>query len=390
MHHRIEQLRQAFSKSFGDAAKTLIAQAPGRVNIIGEHTDYNNGYVLPAAIHLRTRFLATPRPDSRVRIWADDFQQEETFDLDAISPSEKCRWANYIKGIFWILKQEGYRLSGVDAMVWGEVPLESGLSSSAALEVSVIKGLSSLFGIDLPGVILAKLAQKAENDFVGVQCGLMDQFISVFGKKDNALFLDCETLDFTLFPLHLEKAGLGILVYDTKVRRELASSEYNLRRQEAARALGVLRGKGVRSYKEATVERLENAREEMGEIPYRRARHVITENERVRKAVEAIRRDDFCGLGDLLFRSHQSLRDDYDVSCPELDLLHDVGKGFAGCLGARLVGAGFGGSGIALLEKQTMEGFRKRMQAEAAERGFPRPEFYEVAIGEGASVSRLD
>ncbi len=368
----------------------LLSSAPGRINIIGEHTDYNSGYVLPAAIHLRTSFLAAPRRDTQVRIWADDFQQQDTFDLDVVSPSEKFRWANYIKGIFWVLKKDGHRLGGVDAMVWGEVPLESGLSSSAALEVSVITGLDSLFEIGLPGLAMAKLAQKAENDFVGVRCGLMDQFISVFGKKDSAVFLDCETLDFTHLPLHLEKAGLKIIVYDTKVRRELASSEYNRRRQEAARALEVLREKGVLSYKEATLQQLEIARPGMGDTPFQRARHVITENGRVRQAVEALRREDFYLLGDLLFKSHQSLRDDYEVSCPELDLLHDFGRDFAGCLGARLVGAGFGGSGIALLKKQTTGDFQKGMLAAAAERRFPRPEFHEVTIGEGASVSRLD
>jgi galactokinase len=386
----MEDSRVEFFSRIFHIRPQLLASAPGRINIIGEHTDYNNGYVLPAAIHLRTHFLAAPRSDRRVRIWADDFQQEDTFDLDAIIPSEGCRWANYIKGIFWVLDQEGHRLGGVDALIWGNVPLAAGLSSSAALEVSIIKGLSSLFEIPLPDMALAKLAQKAENDFVGVQCGLMDQFISVFGKKESALFLDCESLDFSLFPLHLERAGLGILVYDTKVRRKLSSSEYNRRRREAAGALDVLKEKGVRSYKEATIKQLEAAHREMGDTSFKRARHVITENARVRRAVEALRKDDFFALGDLLFDSHRSLRDDYEVSSPELDLLHDVGRGFAGCLGARLVGAGFGGSGIALLEKQTMEGFRKRMLAEAEEREFPRPEFYEVSIGDGASVSRLD
>jgi galactokinase len=386
----MEDSRIGFFSRIYRTPPQVFASAPGRINIIGEHTDYNNGYVLPAAIHLRTYFLAAPRPDGRVRVWAADFEQEETFDLDGIRPSEKNRWANYVKGIFWVLREEGHRLGGVDALVWGNVPLEAGLSSSAALEVSVIKGLSALFGIPLSGTILAKLAQKAENSFVGVQCGLMDQFISVFGKKESALFLDCETLDFTLFPLRLEKAGLGILVYDTKVRRQLASSEYNRRRQESSQALDVLKGKGVRSFKEATVEQLEEAHREMGETPFRRARHVITENERVRLAVEALRRDDFKTLGGLLFGSHQSLRDDYEVSCPELDLLHNVGREFDGCLGARLVGAGFGGSGIALLEKKKMESFREKMLVEAGERRFPRPEFYEVAIGDGAAASRID
>lgn len=380
---------ELFTQHFG-TRPLLLASAPGRINIIGEHTDYNNGYVLPAAIHLRTHFLAAPRSDNKVRVWSVDFGQEETFSVDAMSPSEGRRWANYVRGIFWALNQEGHSLGGVDALIWGNVPLESGLSSSAALEVSVIKGLSSLFGIEIPGLVLAKLAQKAENDFVGVQCGLMDQFVSVFGEKDKALFLDCETLNFSLFPLRLEKAGLGILVYDTKVRRKLASSEYNRRRQEAGRALAVLRTKGVRSYKEASIEQLDRARSELGEIPFQRARHVITENERVQSAVEAIRRDDFTALGELLFRSHSSLRDDYEVSCPELDLLHDIGRAFAGCLGARLVGAGFGGSGIALLEKRVTGDFQKRLMDQAQGRGFPRPEFHEISIGEGADVFPVD
>jgi galactokinase len=368
----------------------LLSSAPGRINLIGEHTDYNNGYVLPAAIHLRTCFLAAARPDNKVRIWAEKFGEEETFDLEAIVPSENRRWANYVKGIFWVLKQEGHRLTGINAMIWGDVPLESGLSSSAALEVSVIKGLDALWDIHLPALKMAELAQRAENNFVGVKCGLMDQFISVFGRKDSALFLDCETLDYAYYPLNLEKAGLSILVHDTKVRRKLASSEYNRRRQEATHALEVLKLKGVRSYKDATIELLESSRGGMDAVPYRRARHVITENERVRRAVEALQKDDFSGLGALLFHSHESLRDDYEVSCPELDLLYDVSKGYPGCLGARLVGAGFGGSGIALLEKRAGEEFRKRLLVEADKRGFPRPEFYKIAIGQGAAVSKVN
>ena len=365
----------------------ILSSAPGRINLIGEHTDYNKGYVLPAAIHLRTCFLAAARADNEVHIWADNFHEEEAFDQEAIVPSEQRRWANYVKGIFWVLKQEGHRLGGINALIWGEVPLESGLSSSAALEVSVIKGLCALLHIDLPALKMAQLAQRAENDFVGVKCGLMDQFISVFGRKDSALFLDCETLDYAYYPLNLEKAGLGIVVYDTKVRRKLASSEYNKRRQEASHALQILKTKGARSYKDATTALLESSRGEMGAVPYKRARHVITENERVLKAVGALQKDDFSGLGGLLFQSHESLRDDYEVSCPELNLLYDVGKEFPGCLGARLVGAGFGGSGIALLEKRAREGFRKRMLAEAEKRGFPGPEFHEIAIGQGAELT---
>jgi galactokinase len=202
------------------------------------------------------------------------------------------------------------------------------------------------------------------------------------------LFLDCETLHFSHFPLNLEKKGLSLLVYDTGVRRKLATSEYNKRRQQSSDALAILKTKGVRSYKEATLAVLEDAAAHMDGILYRRAKHVISENERVRKAVVALQADDFQRLGDLLFQSHLSLRDDYEVSCPELDLLYSVGRKFSGCWGARLVGAGFGGSGIALLEKSKNQDFRMAMLAAASEKNFPEPQFYEVSVGGGASAIR--
>ena len=379
---------ELFSRLYGTRPE-LLASAPGRINLIGEHTDYNNGYVLPAAIQLRNYFLAAPRHDRTVRVWAENFGEAETFDLDALKPSEDKRWANYVKGIFWSLEQAGHRLLGVDATIWGEVPLESGLSSSAALEVSIIKGLVSLAEIEIAPETMAKLAQKAENDFVGVKCGLMDQFIAVFGRKDTALFLDCETLAYEHFPLNLEKNNLRILVYDTRVRRKLASSEYNRRRQEAAGALEVLKGAGVAAYKQATLVLLEETRPAMADVFYRRARHVISENSRVKLAVKALKADDFFTLGALLFQSHESLRDDYEVSCPELDLLYEVGHGFPGCLGARLVGAGFGGSGIAIVERSRLAPFADKLRTEAGKRGFPAPEFREISVGEGALAGRL-
>jgi galactokinase len=378
-----ETYRRVFSQMYG-AEPELLASAPGRINLIGEHTDYNNGYVLPAAIHLRNYFLASRRSDRQVRVWAANFEEAETFDLDSLKPSVEKRWANYVKGIFWALQEDGHRLPGVDAVIWGEVPLESGLSSSAALEVSVIRGLTLLAGIELPPEKLARLAQKAENDFVGVKCGLMDQFIAVSGRKDTALFLDCETLAHEHFPLNLGKDNLGILVYDTRVRRKLASSEYNRRRQEATCALEVLKGLGVVSYKKATLVLLEEKKSAMADVLYRRARHVISENARVKLAVKALKADDFLTLGALLFQSHESLRDDYEVSCPELDLLYETGRRFPGCLGARLVGAGFGGSGIALVERPRLAAFAERLQAEAKKKGFPAPECREISVGEGA------
>jgi galactokinase len=197
--------------------------------------------------------------------------------------------------------------------------------------VSIIKGLAALFELEIPPVEQAKLAQKDENDFVGVKCGLMDQFIAVFGWKNSALFLDCETLDFSLIPLNLEKNGLSLLVYDTSVRRRLATSEYNARRQQAADALAILKKRGVNSYKEVTPAVLEESAPDMDNVLYRRAKHVVSENERVRKAVAALQENDYRKLGDLLNQSHLSLRDDYEVSCPELDLLFNTGREFQGC-----------------------------------------------------------
>jgi len=379
---------KSFAKLYG-TQPAILASAPGRINLIGEHTDYNNGYVLPAAIQLRNYFLAAPRNDRRVRIRAENFDESESFDLDSLKPSETKRWTEYVKGIFWALEQDGHRLGGVDAVIWGEVPLESGLSSSAALEVSIIKGLTGLFGIDLPPEKLAKLAQKAENDFVGMKCGLMDQFIAVFGRKDSALFLDCETLAYQHFPLNLEKNNLAILIYDTKVRRQLAGSEYNKRREEASRALEILKAHGAAAYKQATLVLLEETKPAMSDVLYRRAKHVISENARVQLSVKALKADNFFRLGSLLFQSHESLRDDYEVSCPELDVLYETGRGFLGCLGARLVGAGFGGSGIAIVEKSRLAAFEDKLKAAAKDRGFPAPECREISVGEGAQAVGL-
>lgn len=368
----------------------VISYAPGRINIIGEHTDYNQGYVLPAAINLRSYFLLSRRKDKKVHIWAENFKEKGMFTHQDISSSEQRRWINYVKGIFWALEEEGLDLQGIDGIIWGDIPLEAGLSSSAAFEVSVIFGLNTLFKLNLTPKRMAELARKAENDFVGVKCGLMDQFISVFGEKSTVLFLDCETLHYEIIPLHLEKADLQIVVFESGVRRELASSEYNKRRIESSRALEHLKKYGTKSYKEATLSVLEERKDKMDEVLFKRARHVISENERVKKSVEALRKDDFFLLGELIFQSHESLRDDYEVSCAELDLLYEMAHKFSGCLGARLIGAGFGGSGIALVEKERIGAFKKKLLEEADKKKFVRPRFYDVEVGEGARACFLN
>jgi len=378
-------LTQPFREIFGSPPE-VYSSAPGRINIIGEHTDYNLGYVLPSAIDRHVVFLASKRTDGIVRIWADNFKQENSFSIGEDVEAKQGGWIDYVKGIYWILSQKGASLQGINAYVWGNIPLESGLSSSAAYEVSIITAIDALFKLRLSSQEKAKLAQKAENDYVGVKCGLMDQFISVFGKKDNAIFLDCETLEFEYIPLRLGLEGLGILVYDTGVPRDLASSEYNKRRAEATGALEMLKESGVRTYKDITLELLHEKRTRLGETFFKRARHVVTENERVKQAVTALRGDDFNELGKLLFQSHESLRDDYQVSCPELDLLYESGKQSPSCLGARLTGAGFGGSGIALIPKENIASFKQFVSNEARRKGYAVPSCYEVEIGEGAKI----
>jgi len=364
--------------------------APGRINIIGEHTDYNLGYVLPAALNLRNYFFLSRRPDDKVSIWAENFKEKEEFSLSGIFFAENRQWVNYIKGVLWVLEEKGFELQGINGLIWGNVPLEAGLSSSAALEVSVVHGLGTLFELDIEPLEMVKIARKAENEFVGVQCGIMDQFISVFGQQSKALFLDCETLEYKFFPLRMMEAGLRIVVYETGVRRELASSEYNRRRHESSQALEVLKKSGVKKYKEATLVKLEGMKNEMSDVVFRRARHVISENQRVMDAVLALEKDDFIRLGELIFQSHESLRDDYEVSCPELDLLYEVAKEFPGCLGARLTGAGFGGSGIALVKKEGIAAFKEKLLEDAEKKGFPRPTFYEVEVGEGTQAYLLN
>lgn len=363
----------------------IISSAPGRINLIGEHTDYNLGFVLPAAINKKVWFLASRRPDNEVNLWAENFNESCQFSLDNIEISQNYRWANYVKGILWVLKRQDFNISGINAFISGNVPLEAGLSSSAALEMSVIFGLNILFGLGISPFVLAEMGQRAESEFVGVKCGIMDQFISVFGKKNHAVFLDCKTHEFETLPLDLNGKGLGIVVYDSRVQRELADSAYNKRRSESSEALEGLKKLGIHNFRDASLDVLEKNRKLMDETLYKRAKHVISENKRVLATVDALRGKDYSLLGKLLLRSHESLRDDYEVSCDELDLLYESAKEFDGCWGARMIGAGFGGSGIALLNLTKKEAFKRMMLERAVSSGFRRPDFYDIEIGEGAN-----
>ena len=349
-------LRDSFRRAFGREAE-LVAQAPGRVNLIGEHTDYNEGHVLPLAID-RTLAVAAARREGAVRALALDCGEEDRFPPDGIAPAEGGGWRNYVRGVAWALGEAGHRLRGLDLAFTGDVPIGAGLSSSAALEVALAAAFAAANGLAPGRRELALLAQRAENGFVGVQCGIMDQLAAVFGEEGHVLLIDCRSLAIEPLPLALEESGLAIAVVDSAVQRALGDSAYNERRQECAEAAASL---GVAALRDVTAEALEAGRPGLPETLYRRTRHVVTEEARVAAAAHALGRGYSRALGRLLYESHQSLRDDFEVSCPETDLLVELAAGVGGVLGARLTGAGFGGCTVNLVREEALQTFQRQV-----------------------------
>ncbi|MBC7289077.1 MAG: galactokinase [Armatimonadetes bacterium] len=358
---------QLFNERFG-ARPSILSRAPGRVNVIGEHTDYNEGFVMPLATDLATWVAAAPRADRLVRVYSDRMKAAAEFSLDNLG---RCGdWVDYIKGVAWALTEAGVSLRGLDAAIVSSVPPGSGVSSSAALEVSWALAMLGAAEAQLEPKHLALVCQRAENEFVGMNCGVMDQMASVLGSQGHAILLDCRTLEYELVPVPADE--VGIVVMDTGVPRALVDSEYNLRRQQCAEAA---RAMGVPALRDATLEQLERARCKLDEVTYRRARHVITENQRVHQAASAFAARDFERVGNLIDASHFSLRDDYEVSCPELDLICEIARRQEGCYGARLVGAGFGGCAMALVAADAIRSVCMRVKEE-----------YDRATGRNATV----
>ncbi len=342
LHRRISN---EFARRFPGPAPRLF-RAPGRVNLIGEHTDYNGGFVLPAAIDRELVIAARPRPDRQVHLLALDFEQSCRFPLDAVARDDEAPWSNYLRGVAWALEQDGHRLVGMDAVLAGDVPIGSGLSSSAALEVAAGYAMLCLADIGVDRLALAQAAQQAENEFVGMRCGIMDQFIASLGQADHALLIDCRDLSHRAVPVPPEAA---VIVVDSGVRRGLVDSEYNARREECEAAA---RHFGVGLLRQVSEEAFQSHAEELPWRIRRRARHVVTENARTLVAAAALERGDLAELGRLMDASHASLRDDYEVSRPELDSLVAIARGVEGVYGARLTGAGFGGCIVALARRE--------------------------------------
>jgi galactokinase len=354
--------------------------APGRVNLIGEHTDYNDGFVLPAAIDRLVLVAAGRRAGGRLRLWSLQTGPPADLELAGIGPGKVGGWAAYPAGVAWALGQAGVELAGADLVVDGDVPAGSGLSSSAALECATATALADLGGADLDRTALAGLARRAENEVVGVPSGVMDQMVSMLGRAGHALFLDTRSLGTEQVPLPLEAAGLCLLVIDTRAGHRLVDGAYADRRAACEAAAAVL---GVPALRDATPAQVEQHATALGDPGRRRARHVVTENARVLAAVELLRAGDLDRLGPLLAASHASLRDDYEVSSPELDTAVEAAVA-AGAVGARMTGAGFGGSAIALVETALAGRVADRARDAFAAAGFGPPQVTAVVPSDGA------
>ena len=373
----LAQVTSSFQAQFG-APPQIVVRAPGRVNLIGEHTDYNDGFVLPMAIDRAVWIALRPRHDRRILLHSLAFPQPADFSLDAIEHGEG--WTEYIRGIVWALSQRGLSTRGWEGVLASNVPIGAGLSSSAALEMALLRAFCSLGDWAWDGVAMAKLARFADREWVGVQSGIMDQMIAALGQEGHALLIDCRSLAFEPVPI---PEGTCVLVLDTATRRGLVDSAYN---QRVAQCRSAARHFGVPALRDVTLEDLNTRGKELDATIRRRARHVVTENQRTLQAVEAMRRGDAAHLGRLMNASHQSLQEDYQVSSRELDLMVELARQQSGCYGARMTGAGFGGCAIALMDARHAPNAAQSITAAYQQATGIKPEVYLCTASEGASV----
>jgi galactokinase len=352
--HDVSRFRTMHLERFH--AEPAIFAAPGRVNLIGEHTDYAEGFVMPAAIDFATLAGISPRSDGKIVLYSENYAAERTFDAFSLPTKAGHHWTDYPLGVVSILKGEGHVIPSFSLSLWGDVPLGSGLSSSAAVEVATALAVTSLIGVTYPGPVLARLCQRAENEFVGASCGIMDQFISANGAKDHALLLDCRDLSFTLAPI---PENVALVIANTMVKHAVVGGEYTTRRAEVEAACAVIASHrpGVRFLRDATVDDLEEWGHEMTPNSLKRARHVITENLRTVAAAQALIRGDLSELGRLMAEAHLSYSQDFEASCLEADAMVSLAQKLPGLIGARLTGGGFGGCTVNLVEQSQAPAF---------------------------------
>ena len=363
----------------------VVVRSPGRINLIGEHTDYNDGFVLPAAIDKEIILALAANNKDICRLYSYDYSESLEFSLSSFKPSEKG-WANYIMGVVDQLQKADHKLQGFDCVFGGDIPIGAGLSSSAALECGTAFGLNELFGLGISKSSLIQHAQKAEHEFAGVQCGIMDQFASTMGKEGYAIRLDCRFLDFSYFPLNFQ--DYQVLLFDTQVKHSLAGSEYNTRRKECEEGVGILQKRypQVKSLRDASLEMLHTAKEAMAPVVYKRCLYIVEENERLLSGCSLLEKGDIEGFGAKMYGSHEGLSKQYEVSCPELDFLVDFTKDKEYVVGARMMGGGFGGCTINLVSIDEKEKLIESI-SKAYQKAFGRElKSYEVLITDGSSL----
>jgi galactokinase len=374
-------LLERFVKMYG--ATPIIVQAPGRLNLIGEHTDYNDGYVFPAAIAFQTRIGIAKREDRRVLVYSENYAEQVELNLDTLPSRARGHWSDYVVGVIRLLAGRLGTLLGADVLLSGDVPQGAGLSSSASLEVAVCTAFLEIAQQRLDGTAVALLCQQAENEFVGARCGIMDQFISVHGKKDHALLLDCRTLAYQRLPIPPE---VSLVICNTMVRHSHSASGYNQRRAECEAATQFFseRLPGVKALRDVSAEDFEKLGGELPEVIRKRARHVVTENARVLKAGEALAASDVKRFGTLMKESHASLRDDFEVSCEEVDVMVRLAEENPGVYGSRMTGGGFGGCTINLVESTFVEQFKSKVLARYEKTTGRAAEIYVSSAADGA------
>jgi galactokinase len=382
MTKTLENLRAAFQKLYGREPRFF--RAPGRVNLIGEHTDYNDGFVLPMAIEYETIVAAAVREDRKIRVRSVNLDEAGEIDLDAPEIARRGSWLDFVEGVARILERRGAKLRGVDLLIESSVPSGAGLSSSAALEISVGLALTESSASPIDKIQLALIGQAAEHEFVGAKVGIMDQYVSALGRRHHALLIDCRSLEATQIPFAAQDAA--IVICDSKVKHELADSEYNTRRAQCEEGVELLKEflPGITKLRDVSVEDFAKYESKLPETIKKRCRHVVMENERTISAAKALKNNDLAEFGRLMWLSHASLRDDYEVSCRELDLLVEVAQKSRLVLGARMTGGGFGGSTVNLVPLEYVDEFTEKITTEYKQQTSIESAVYKTGAADGA------
>jgi galactokinase len=376
-------IKKKFTELF--VSEPLLVRSPGRINLIGEHTDYNEGFVFPAAIDKEIIFAVNQNSLNSFRFYSVDMDGRFEINLKDLKKSE-TPWANYLLGVAAQFKDAGYALSGVDCVFGGNIPIGAGVSSSAAIENGFAFALNEIFKLNIGKLDMVKMARKAEHEYAGVMCGIMDQFASMYGKSDHAIKLDCRSLDYEYVPIDLSE--YLIILINTKVSHTLASSEYNTRRKECEAGVHILKkyDRTIEALRDVNLEMLLLHKNEFDPIIYKRCTYIVTENQRVEEAAEALRHNNIKKLGEIFFQAHCGMRDDYQISCKELDVLVEIAGTSEGVLGARMMGGGFGGCTINLVEKKHADAFVENAAEKYIEVTGIQPEVYIVTIANGTGL----